>query len=131
MSDKIPSRRERLRRAEEVSEKLKDQFGNAEDIYNDVREVVDTEDPSTMTPNLLNVEEYNRLSELYKRLTPNNEHQPLPPISNDQENGESLDLNTVSQPDTPERRGPSRPSKKPKLEHEPKMGDSWYRFGGC
>ena len=46
MSGKIPSRRERLRRAGEASEKLKDQFGNADDIYEDVREVVDTEDPS-------------------------------------------------------------------------------------
>ena len=42
---KIPSRKARLRQADEDSEKLKDQFGKADDICDDVREVVDTEDP--------------------------------------------------------------------------------------
>ena len=81
-----------------------------------------------MTPDLLNIEQYNRLGELYRRLAPNAENQSLQPISDDQENEESPDLNTISQSDTPGRRGPGRPSKKPKLEHEPKMGDSWYRL---
>ena len=46
MSGKIPSRRERLRRAEELSEKLKDQYGRAEEIYNDIRDVINMADPS-------------------------------------------------------------------------------------
>ena len=46
MSGKIPSRRERLRRAEELSEKLKDQYGRVEEIFNDIRDVVDIADPS-------------------------------------------------------------------------------------
>ena len=41
MSDRIPGREDSVRRAEEP----KDQFGNPGDIYDDVREVVDTEDP--------------------------------------------------------------------------------------
>ena len=46
MSGRIPSRKESRRRADEDSEKLKDQYDKASDIYDDVREVVDTEDPS-------------------------------------------------------------------------------------
>ena len=41
MSDRIPGREDSVRRAEEP----KDHFGNPGDIYDDVREVVDTEDP--------------------------------------------------------------------------------------
>ena len=41
MSDRIPGREDSVRRAEEP----KDQFGNPGDLYDDVREVVDTEDP--------------------------------------------------------------------------------------
>ena len=42
----LPSRETSLRRADENSERLKAQFGNADDIYDDMREVVDTDDPS-------------------------------------------------------------------------------------
>ena len=46
MSGRIPSRRERLRRAEEHSEKLKDQMSNANDFYEDARDLQDAVDPS-------------------------------------------------------------------------------------
>ena len=46
MSNRLPSRKTSLSRAKEISEMLKDQFGIADDIYDNVREVVDTEDAS-------------------------------------------------------------------------------------
>lgn len=40
MSNRIPSRRERLRRAHESAGRIKDQWFNAEDVYDDVRDVI-------------------------------------------------------------------------------------------
>ena len=83
-----------------------------------------------MTPDLLNAEEYDRLSELLKRLTPtpNNENEPVTPIHNGQEDEQSGEISTISLSDTPERRGRGRPSKRPKLEHEGKLSVSWFRL---
>ncbi|KAK0510515.1 hypothetical protein JMJ35_006947 [Cladonia borealis] len=40
MSNRIPSRKERLKRAHEAAERLQGQYFNAEDVYQDVRDVV-------------------------------------------------------------------------------------------
>ncbi len=45
MSGRIPSRKERLRRAHESSARTKNQWDNASDVYDDVRDVINTEDP--------------------------------------------------------------------------------------
>lgn len=76
-----------------------------------------------MSPDLLNAEQYSRLGELYKRLDPNTPNQYLQPLSDEPENRESSDVSMTSHSDTPAKRGPGRPSKRPRTEH---MGDSWY-----
>ena len=45
MSGRIPSRKVRLSRAHESSERTKDQWANAEDVYDDLRDVISMEDP--------------------------------------------------------------------------------------
>ena len=88
-----------------------------------------------MSPDLLNAEEYNRLGELYKRLDPNaakqsldsnTANQLLHPPSGDLGSGENQDDSVIFLSETPTRKGPSRPSKTPRTENEPKMSDSWY-----
>ena len=46
MTGRIPSRPDRLRRAEDDSEKLEDQFEEHSKIHDDLRAVINTEDPS-------------------------------------------------------------------------------------
>ncbi len=45
MSNQIPSREERLRRAHESAERIKNQWDIANDVYDDVRDVISTENP--------------------------------------------------------------------------------------
>ena len=46
MSGRIPSRAERLRPAEEAAERIKDQWANANDVFDDVRNLIHSEDPT-------------------------------------------------------------------------------------
>ena len=45
MSNRIPTRKERLRRAYKSAERTKNQWDNANDVYKDVRDVITREDP--------------------------------------------------------------------------------------
>ena len=46
MSGRIPSRKERLRRAHESAERTKNQGANANDVFDDVRDLITAEDPN-------------------------------------------------------------------------------------
>ena len=45
MPGRIPSRIEKLRRAHESAERTKDQWANANDVFDDVRDLITAEDP--------------------------------------------------------------------------------------
>lgn len=76
---------------------------------------------STITPELLNAEEYNRLSAIYRKLTPNilqPSHQPSPPsmLADDDEVGAAADISTALKSEMSEQRGRGCPTKKAKRE---------------
>ena len=45
MSNRIPTRKERLRRAYELAERTKNKWDNANDVHKDVRDIITREDP--------------------------------------------------------------------------------------
>ena len=45
MSNRIPTRKERLKRAYESAERTKNQWDNANDVYKDIHDVITREDP--------------------------------------------------------------------------------------